>query len=170
MIYTKAHETNEVTQLELDNRNLARKLAHEAIVLLKNDGTLPLSIGKVALYGSGVTKTISGGTGSGEVRSRYYVNVYDGFKNRGFEISSQKWLDDYEKEFQDGLDKYPKYLVKKLFKSRCFDDLQAIFGSSYQHPFGREITLDDVKESDTDICCYVLTRQVGEGKDKTIAW
>ena len=168
MIYTKAHETNEVTQLELDNRNLARKLAHEAIVLLKNDGTLPLSIGKVALYGSGVTKTISGGTGSGEVRSRYYVNVYDGFKNRGFEISSQKWLDDYEKEFQDGLDKYPKYLVKKLFKSRCFDDLQAIFGSSYQHPFGREITLDDVKESDTDVCCYVLTRQVGEGKDKTI--
>lgn len=169
MIYTKARETNEVTQLELENRELARKLAHEAIVLLKNDNnTLPLEVGKVALYGSGVTKTISGGTGSGEVRSRYYVNVDDGFKNKGFEITSTKWLEDYEKEFQDGLDKYPKYLIKKLLKSRCFDDLQAIFGSSYQHPFGRNITLEDVEDSDTDTCCYVLTRQVGEGKDKTI--
>ena len=117
MIYTKAHENNEITQLELENRNLARKLAHEAIVLLKNDNnTLPISVGKVALYGSGVTKTISGGTGSGEVRSRYYVNVYDGFKNAGFDITSSKWLDDYEKEFQEGLDKYPKYLINKLLK------------------------------------------------------
>lgn len=169
MIYTKARETNEVTQLEQDNRILARRLAHEAIVLLKNDNnTLPINVGKVALYGSGVTKTISGGTGSGEVRSRYYVNVYEGFKNKGFEITSSKWLDDYEKEFQEGLDKYPKYLIKKLFKSRSFDDLQAIFGSSYQHPFGRTITLEDVALSDTDVCCYILTRQVGEGKDKTL--
>jgi beta-glucosidase len=169
MIYTKARETNEVTQLELENRELARKLAHEAIVLLKNDNnTLPLNVGKIALYGSGVTKTISGGTGSGEVRSRYYVNVYDGFKNKGFEITSTKWLEDYEKEFQEGLDKYPRYLLKKLAKSRCFDDLQAIFGSSYQHPFGRTITLEDVEASGTDVCCYILTRQVGEGKDKTI--
>ena len=169
MFYTKARNTNDVTQLELDNRELARKLAHEAIVLLKNnDNVLPINVGKVALYGSGVTKTISGGTGSGEVRSRYYVNVYDGFINKGFTVTSQKWLSDYEKEFQDGLDKYPKCLIKKLFKSRSFDDLQAIFGSSYQHPFGRIVTLEDVKESDTDTCCYVLSRQVGEGKDKTI--
>ena len=61
-----------------------------------------------------------------------------------------------------------KYLIKKLLKSRCYDDLQAIFGSSYQHPFGRDITLEDVKLSDTDTCCYVLTRQVGEGKDKSL--
>ena len=169
MIYTKAHESNEVTALELENRNFARKLAHEAIVLLKNDNnTLPISVGKVALYGSGITKTISGGTGSGEVRSRYYVNVYDGFKNKGFDITSSKWLDDYEKEFQEGLDKYPKYLIKKLFQSRCYDDLQAIFGSSYQHPFGRDITKEDVTLSDTDVCCYVLSRQVGEGKDKSL--
>ena len=49
MFYTKARNTNDVTQLELDNRELARKLAHEAIVLLKNNAFLYLYIGRILL-------------------------------------------------------------------------------------------------------------------------
>ena len=36
--------------------------------------------GKIALYGNGVRKTIKGGTGSGEVNSRFFETVEDGFR------------------------------------------------------------------------------------------
>lgn len=58
---------------------LSRTLAAECAVLLKSDGTLPLAKAeKIAAYGSGVRKTIKGGTGSGDVRlsetNRYVSN------------------------------------------------------------------------------------------------
>lgn len=41
---------------------MAYRAALEGIVLLENDGVLPLSVGKVALYGAGADMTIKGGT------------------------------------------------------------------------------------------------------------
>ena len=54
------------------NRRLARKAAAEGMVLLKNEGNLlPLKPGtKVALYGVGASRTVKGGTGSGDVNER----------------------------------------------------------------------------------------------------
>ena len=168
-MYTKAKTTSIETNLELNNRNLARKMGTECIVLLKNENNaLPITSKNVALYGSGVKKTIYGGTGSGEVRARFYVSIYDGFLNAGFNVTSKRWLDDYDLEFDNGKKKFPGVIVKKFLKSRCYDDLQAIFGTSYEYPFGRMVDLEDVKESDTDTCCYVISRQSGEGKDKTL--
>ena len=61
-------ETQEVQAFEKEHIAAARKLAPECMVLLKNDGTLPLKgTGKLALYGSGARKTVKGGTGSGDV-------------------------------------------------------------------------------------------------------
>ena len=168
-MYTKAKTTSIETNLELNNRSLARKLGSECIVLLKNENnTLPITTKNVALYGSGVKKTIYGGTGSGEVRARYYVSIYEGFVNAGYNITSKKWLDDYDLEFARGKKRFPRVIVKKFLSSRNYDDLQAIFGSSYEYPFGRMVNLEDVKESDTDTCCYVISRQSGEGKDRSL--
>jgi beta-glucosidase len=64
---TNATESMEVTAREIDHRKLARDAATESIVLLQNDGTLPIAACKIALYGSGAAPTIKGGTGSGEV-------------------------------------------------------------------------------------------------------
>ena len=63
---------NTVTKRELENRKVARKAAAEGMVLLKNEGQLlPLKEGtKVALYGVGASRTIKGGTGSGDVNER----------------------------------------------------------------------------------------------------
>ena len=48
----------------------------ECCVLLKKNGDFPLKeAGKLAVYGSGVRHTIKGGTGSGEVNSRYFTTV-----------------------------------------------------------------------------------------------
>ena len=71
-----ASNTKDISELELQNRYLALECAKEAIVLLKNDGILPLKDQKIALFGSGAKKTIKGGTGSGEVNERYSVSIY----------------------------------------------------------------------------------------------
>ena len=65
-----------------------RKSLAECVVLLQYDGAFSLDRpGKIAAYGNGVRRTVKGGTGSGEVNSRYFVNVEQGLKNAGFEES-----------------------------------------------------------------------------------
>lgn len=65
--------------------------------VLKRDGTLPLDAPcRVALYGSGARKTIKGGTGSGDVNVRHFVTIEEGLQKAGFEITTKKWLDDYD--------------------------------------------------------------------------
>ena len=56
---TKAKYTDEVTALELANKDLSYQAATEAIVLRENKGILPLQPGKIALYGAGAGKTMS---------------------------------------------------------------------------------------------------------------
>ena len=63
-IFTKARRSGAVSQRERDNLQVAYEAACEGIVLLKNDGALPFSTKRVALYGSGISMTIKGGTGS----------------------------------------------------------------------------------------------------------
>ena len=65
MIFTKAKTSQEETKREIENRNISYKAATEGIVLLQNNGVLPLKTKKVALFGPGALMTIKGGTGSG---------------------------------------------------------------------------------------------------------
>mgnify|MGYP001041893230 CR=1 FL=1 len=82
-------ESPEEQGFEKEHTAAARRLAPECMVLLKNDGTLPLQgTGKLALYGSGARKTIKGGTGSGDVNVRHFVTVEEGLKNAGFELTT----------------------------------------------------------------------------------
>ena len=69
------------TEREIKGRALAYRAATEGIVVLKNDGVLPLREKKIALYGSGARKTIKGGEGSGEVHERYSVSIEQGLLN-----------------------------------------------------------------------------------------
>ena len=85
---------DKVTQLEKENAAVAYRAAVESFVLLKNNGALPLK-GEVALYGSGATHTIKGGTGSGETNNRHSVSIAEGLEKAGVVISSRKYLDSY---------------------------------------------------------------------------
>ena len=89
----------EVTQRETDHRKLAREAAAEGFVLLENkDHFLPLAKGsKVGLYGAVAIRTIKGGTGSGDVNERDSVNIFQGMKNAGYDVTSSEWLEDYDK-------------------------------------------------------------------------
>ena len=60
---------------------LSEEAAGEGIVLLKNDGLLPLTGGtKVALFGKATFDYVKGGGGSGDVTVSHVVNIYDGLK------------------------------------------------------------------------------------------
>ena len=60
-IRNKAAFTDAETGLERDNRRISYEVALEGIVLLENDGTLPLKPGKIALYGAGAGMTYGNG-------------------------------------------------------------------------------------------------------------
>lgn len=71
---------------------LTRQSAEEGMVLLKNDrNALPLSksIKKVALFGNTSYDFIPGGTGSGNVNSKYTTSLPEGLFNVGVEVNEE---------------------------------------------------------------------------------
>ena len=81
--------------------NLAADVATEGTVLLKNDGTLPLSGPcKIALFGRGAgSGFLFGGGGSGTLYTTGRVSLSEGLKNAGFEIYQP--LVDFYTDFVD---------------------------------------------------------------------
>ena len=157
-----------VTARELEHRRLAYEAACEGIVLLENDGTLPIKLGRIALYGSGAISTIKGGTGSGEVNERYSVNIYDGLVNAGFEITTGSWLDEYVTELEQAYTEYDRKCRKAVKESPSLRLLMDVTSLPFAYPAGRPITMDDVRESRTDTAVYVVARQAGESGDKRL--
>lgn len=78
---------------------LSRQVAGEGMVLLENNGLLPLKEGTtVALFGVGTLEYIQGGGGSGQVFPAYIRNLYEGFAEKAprfriFEPLSQFYYD-----------------------------------------------------------------------------
>ena len=106
MKIVKAATNPNPSELELQNRALARRAAAEGFVLLENDGTLPLKERRIALYGAGARMTVKGGTGSGAVRERYSVSIEQGLLNAGYEIATTPWLDRFDKFYADTYEAY----------------------------------------------------------------
>ena len=163
--YTKASPNPAETPGELENRRLAYEAACEGMVLLKNDGTLPLRTKKVALYGAGAARTVKGGTGSGEVNERHAVSVLEGMQERGFDLSSRRWLEEYEAYYVQA---EQDYRAEKLRRISFLDPktINNMLFDNFRLPCGPAITEEHVAESDTDTCVYVLARQAGEGGDR----
>ena len=164
-LLTKASRSDAVNQRERENLRVAYQAACEGMVLLKNDGAMPLQTKKIALYGPGASMTIKGGTGSGEVNERHSVTVLEGLLDRGFEITTRKWIDDFEKGYREALALYQEEKKKRINLLKLNDIMQMLF-DNFKAPVGRPITEADVTESGTDSCIYVLSRQAGEGGDR----
>ncbi len=163
----KATTSPEVSEREIKNAAAVRELAGECMVLLENDGTLPLkNIGNVALYGAGARKTVKGGTGSGDVNVRYSVSVEEGLEQAGFTVTTKDWLERQVRCAEKEHAEYAAEMTKKAEENGMNPGLYMML-SPYTPLNTEHITENDVAESDTDLAVYVISRNSGEGKDRT---
>ncbi len=165
----KFHATTSPVMSEREKRNArtARRIASQGMVLLKNDGVLPLTdkTKPIALFGNGARQTVKGGTGSGDVNSRFVVPVEQGLEEAGFLISSKSWLDRYERLRNDAQTAYFRHL-KEVLDRKGQSAVTEMFNHPFQEPPLPPITADDLAGCDEDTAVYVLARNSGEGRDR----
>ena len=156
----------EPSEREIRHRALAGKAAAEGIVLLKNDGILPLKLSDpIALFGSGADKTVKGGIGSGDVNNRENISIFRGIREAGGAVTSGDWLKDYDRRYDDAREKWKeKILEDALHVENPFD---AYAANPFVLPEGRCITEEDLKGASAAL--YVISRISGEGKDRRLA-
>ena len=159
-----AQKSPEISEREIKHRDLARKICADGIVLLENNGVLPLATKNIALYGTGARHTAFGGTGSGENNPRYNVCVEEGLKNAGITVASGTWLDEYDVLFENELQAYKNNLKKAMKKVPLRYRMDYAADNPFYLPAGRALKVSD--KINTDTAVYVLTRQSGEGADR----
>lgn len=160
--------SNAVTERETINRKIARAAAAEGMVLLKNeDHILPLKPGtKVALYGGGASKTVKGGTGSGDVNERESVSIYEGMKAAGYVITTENWIRDYDERYEKARIEWRDYILEK---SKGMEDNTVDFFNVYATtPFVRPEGMP-AEKTDAGYAFFILSRVAGEGADRFAA-
>lgn len=147
---------------EQSHRELARKAASEGMVLLKNEHqVLPLARkSRIALYGAGVSKTIKGGTGSGDVNERESVSIYQGMKDAGYQIVNEEWIAAYDQIYQEARLAWREEIYHKM-KQNDLDFFTAYSTTPFYLPTGLNIT-----KTDSDTAIYVISRIAGENADR----
>ena len=142
---------------------LARKVAGESIVMLKNDdGTLPLKAGsKLAVYGIGSEDFIGVGIGSGHVVAKHMANMRESLTDAGFELDQD--LAGYYKACVD-LDHAAKRLA---------DAMDWLMYESWG--YGKKVAEPDVplnllpkQAAGDDVAVIMISRDAGEGYDRSI--
>ena len=141
-----------------ENAALIRKCAAEGIVLLENDGILPLLSGKIALFGAGARGTMYCGTGSGYVFTSHAVTVEEGLRNAGFTITSSDWLDRCaaNEKAVNKADKTLNLLDRRWSGKTILAEEPAV-------------TPADLAAAAADTAVYVLRRNAGEENDRKAA-
>jgi beta-glucosidase len=135
---------------------LVREAAPEGMVLLENNGVLPLNgVKTVALYGTGSYDFIAGGTGSGNVNKPYIRNVAEGLADNGFEVNQdiQKW--------------YEQYIAYAKTTNKNNGGLSGVLlGEAVIPEMAVNREYFERMEPKTDIAIFTLSRNAGEGGDR----
>ena len=134
---------------------LVRKAAPEGMVLLENNGVLPMkNVKKVALYGTGSYDFIAGGTGSGNVNKPYIRNVAEGLAVNGIEVNKdiKTWYEQYIS------------LAKTQLKNNGSSGVLLGDPVISEMEVSREYI--ERMEPATDIAIFTLSRNAGEGGDR----
>ena len=137
---------------------LVRAAAPEGMVLLKNNGALPMEgVKTVALYGTGSYDFIAGGTGSGNVNKPYIRNVAEGLEVNGFEVNPV---------IKDWYQQYIKFTKTSMNNASAGGGMGILLGD----PVIPEMEIDrafiEKMLPQTDIAVFTLSRNAGEGGDR----
>lgn len=143
---------------------ITRQSATEGMVLLKNNGLLPLQINEqldtVALFGVCSYDFLSGGVGSGCVEVPYVVDMLHGLKNAGIATTPQ---------LTEIYTRYVEYAKVKLQA----DKNPWMWYLDQGQPKLDEIEISDRciahEVSSADMAIFTIGRQAGEAMDRTIA-
>lgn len=165
--YSGTKET-EISGRETENRRVAREAAAEGMVLLENEGVLPLKKGmKAALYGGGAVRTVKGGTGSGDVNEREVVSIYQGFLDAGIEITNQGWLDSFSMIYARERETWKNRILEE-YKQGNEPNLLNVYSKHVFHmPAGKDMDAEDVEAA--DVVFYVVSRTAGEAADRFLS-
>ena len=130
---------------------VAREAAADGIVLLKNDGVLPLDpqIKTVALYGVAAYHPCIGGTGSGFVHAPYAVTVPEALEAAGMRIDGRL----------GGI--YSDYVARHR-KSGIVSEMT---GTGLPAEFS---VTGEIRPDEADVALFVIGRQAGEEKDREL--
>ena len=125
-------------------------ICNEGIVMLKNDGTLPLSTsGEITLLGRGSVDPIYGGSGSGNVDTTTCANPKSGLEKAGFSIDSDAY-----KFFQDNVASYDKANIVMDKYDQSYFFIGEIPSSKYSF-----------KVKNSNAAVVFISRAGGEGGD-----
>ena len=139
-----------VSPREIRHAAVCRQIAAEGMVLLKNDGILPLAAdAETALYGAGARHTIKGGTGSGSVNNRYAVSIDEGLRQAGIRITNTAWLDDFDARRTKAREAW----MQSLYAMSRPDDPESLYRVSEILP----IDGHEIRDSSTRYGYYILT-------------
>ena len=150
-----------MNRYEKENLERLRPYLAECTVLLKKNGAFPLEAPcRIFAAGSGVRDTVKGGTGSGEVNSRYFVNVEQGLRDAGFYITDPYWPDMYSGFSERARKEFIKGIKQKARREKI-NIISASMGAVMKQP-EYIIPLD----YSADAAVYVVSRISGEGNDR----
>ena len=136
---------------------LVRSATPEGLVLLENNGVLPLAnVKKVALYGTGSYDFIAGGTGSGNVNKAYVRNVAEGLRANGLEVNAD--IETWYKQFIA--------LKKTEIHNNSTSSWGILLGDAVVPEMEVSRNFIEKKEADTDIAILTISRNAGEGDDR----
>ena len=139
---------------------ITRQSSTEGMVLLKNDGVLPIrNLKTVALFGVNSYDFMSGGLGSGAVNVPYVVDMVEGLRNVGVQTTPQ---------LTDIYQSYVKYAHLKLRadKNPIMWFLDTGTPKVEEIEISNRCIAHEVKEADAAI--ITIGRQAGEGLDREI--
>lgn len=159
-------KNNNIQPYERRHAEISRRAATEGMVLLKNDNNiLPLEPdSSVALFGSGVSKTLKGGTGSGDVNERHVVTIYEGMINAGYKVTTEEWIKNYNNTYEKARNEWKEHVLEKAAQIK--DNPMGGFAGAYlETPFLMPPCSGAV-DTDTDTAIFVISRVAGEGADR----
>lgn len=162
-----ASKSPEVSPRETRNMERSRKIASQGMVLLKNNGVLPLTEpGKrIALFGNGARRTVKGGTGSGDVNSRSVVTVEQGLEAAGFTVATKDWLDRYDEAVEAARKAYFADFAAAVQKEGR-NAFMHLFNNPFMEPAIIPVTEEEASRAEADTAVYVIARNSGEGRDR----
>lgn len=164
-----APNSPEISEREIQNMNRARRIAGQTMVLLENKGVLPLAVTDkpLSVYGSGVRRTVKGGTGSGDVNSRSVYNAEQGLEEAGFTIASKAWLNRFDQICEKHMQEHLQHFMS-LLQENPTDAIRDSLENPYRDPDVAEITPEELGDGDRDLAVYIISRTSGEGSDRRV--